>query len=136
MGALVKLTEDMPGKRILIVEDEPLLAMVLEEVLLDDGFKIAGVAGRLKDALDMIAADLCDAAILDAGLAGVSSAPAAMALKALGLPFVVLSGSSAPQQLPAFQGAVHLLKPCSPDRLLNVLHTMVADSVLPNREIG
>ena len=68
--------------RILIVEDEPMLAFVLEETLIDAGFEIAGVAGRLETALAMIDSEVFDAAVLDANLAGVSAGQAAAALTA------------------------------------------------------
>lgn len=122
---LATISHDLITSRILIVEDEPLLAMTLEEVLLDEGFVIAGIAGRLKEALDMIDLRPCDAAILDASLAGVSSEPAALALRALGVPFVILSGNPPHPAQHAFDGALHLQKPCRPDRLLQALRGLL-----------
>jgi len=113
--------------RILIVDDEPMIALTLEELLIDAGFAIAGVAGRLEAALEIIEGDETDAAILDANLAGVSSGPAAIALKARNIPFVVVSGYSREQQSAAFAGAIHLQKPCKPDRLIQVLHDILPD---------
>jgi DNA-binding response OmpR family regulator len=121
------ISHDLVTRRILIVEDEPLLAMTLEEVLLDDGFVIAGIAGRLQEALDMIDRQLCDAAILDASLAGVSSEPVAIALRALGVPFVILSGNSPHSTQHAFGGALYLQKPCRPDRLLQALRSLLPE---------
>ena len=60
--------------RILIVEDEPMIALELEEFLIDAGFKIAAIAGKLEKALALIESGACDAAIVDANLAGVSTA--------------------------------------------------------------
>jgi CheY-like chemotaxis protein len=111
--------------RILIVEDEPLLAYILEELLCDEGFKIAGVATKLDRALAIIAEGACDAAILDTNLAGVSSGPAASALKARGLPFIVLSGYSSDQLHSDFSGALHLQKPCRPERLIQALRRLL-----------
>ena len=62
--------------RILIVEDEPVIALNLEELLVDAGFKIAAIAGKLEKALALIESGACDAAIVDANLAGVSGAMA------------------------------------------------------------
>ena len=116
--------------RILIVEDEPTLAFVLEETLIDAGFAIAGVAGRLEGALAIIATAPCDAAILDTNLAGVSAAPIAQALASLGVPFLVLTGY-APNQLPgAFAGALHVQKPCRPDRLIEALCSILPDGLV------
>ena len=116
---------DNPLPNILIVEDEPLLAYMLEELLTEEGFKIAGVATRLEMALTMIAAGGCDAAILDANLAGVSAAPAAAALTTRGVPFLVLSGYSPEQQKDAFPGARLLQKPCRPDTLIQALNDIL-----------
>ena len=122
----VSSTEGPSRARILIVEDEPMIAFTLEELLVIAGFDIAGVAGRLPAALEFIAAGGCDAAILDANLAGTSSAPAAVALTALGIPFIVVSGYSAAQhQETAFAGAPRLQKPCDIDQLVAVLHVLV-----------
>lgn len=111
--------------RILIVEDEPVLAFVLEEVLAGAGLRIAGVATRLERALTMINAGGCDAALLDTNLAGISAVPVALALKARRIPFVVLSGYSAAQQEPAFAAAaLRLQKPCPPDRLIEALRSI------------
>lgn len=108
--------------RILIIEDEPVLAFVLEEVLDEAGFRIAGVATRLARALTLIKAGGCDAALLDTNLAGISAAPIAQALAALRIPFVVLSGYSPQQQEPAFAVAARRLqKPCPPERLVDAI---------------
>ncbi|HVC57692.1 MAG TPA: response regulator [Stellaceae bacterium] len=110
---------------ILIVEDEPMLAFALEEFLIDAGFAIAGVAGRLATALTMIESVVFDVAILDANLAGVDASPAASALRARGLPFIVVSGYLPSQQGSAFSGALCLQKPYPPDRLIQALHTIL-----------
>ena len=111
--------------RILIVEDEPLIGFMLEEVLLDAGFEIAGLATKLEPALAIIASGACDIAILDANLAGESSAPAAAALTARGVPFVVLSGYNVDQQKEAFAGALSLKKPIKPESLVEALRSIL-----------
>ena len=112
--------------RILIVEDEPILAFALEEYLKSAGFAIAGVAGRLPAALSAIAGLVFDAAVLDANLAGVSAAPAAEALTARGVPFVVVSGYLPEQQQGAFSGGPRLQKPCRPEELERALRGVLA----------
>lgn len=111
--------------RILIVEDEAMLAFALEEYLIDAGYEIAGVAGRLETALAMIQGGVFDAAVLDANLAGVSAGPAASALRARGLPFIIVSGYL-PEQLPsAFSGAPSVQKPCPPERIVQALRHLL-----------
>jgi len=105
-----------------------MLAFTLEDFLIDAGFEIAGVAGGLETALSMIEGGDCDAAIVDANLAGVSAGPAASALKARGLPFIVFSGYLPEQQKEAFSGALFVQKPCQPDRLIQSLL-----SILPSQ---
>jgi DNA-binding response OmpR family regulator len=118
----------MPGnqnQRILIVEDDPILAFALEELLVEAGFEIAGVATRLEKALAIIKSGVYDAAVLDANLAGASAGPAVLALAARGLPFLILSGYSRDQLSSAFSGALCLQKPCSPDRLIEALRSIL-----------
>ena len=111
--------------RILIVEDEPMLAFALEDTLIDAGFQIAGVAGELSAALAIIECGVCDAAILDVNLAGVSAGPAAAALAMRGLPFLLLSGYSSDQLPDALSDAPRLQKPCRPDRLIQALRSIL-----------
>lgn len=118
-------TEDYRQRLILIVEDEPMIALALEELLIDVGFGIAGVAGRLDSALAIIESGICEGAVLDANLAGVSAGPAALALKARCIPFVVVSGYSPHQQSDDFDGAPRLQKPCKPDHLIQTLQSAI-----------
>jgi DNA-binding response OmpR family regulator len=124
--------QPMPDKtkrtaRILIVEDEPLIALSLEDVLVDAGFQIAGVAGKLAKALALIESGACDAAIVDANLAGVSASPVAIALAARGIPFIVMSGYSPEQLQGEFSGAPFVQKPCRPELLIHTLNTLLFD---------
>jgi DNA-binding response OmpR family regulator len=116
---------DKHPARILIVEDEPTTALNLEDLLLDAGFEIAGVVGKLEKALALIDRGTCDAAIVDANLDGVSASPVASALAARGLPFIVLSGYSPEQIQGAFPGALFIQKPCRPARLIEALNAIV-----------
>jgi CheY-like chemotaxis protein len=115
-------------QRILVVEDEPVLAFALEEALIEAGFAIAGVAARLVEALAIIASGVCDAAVLDANLAGVDAGPAASALVARGLPFIVLSGYAPDQQGGAFSQAVRLDKPCRSELVIRTLRVALSEA--------
>jgi len=116
-----------PKARILIVEDEPVLAFGFEEFLISAGFEVAGVVGRLPTALAAIENITFDAAVLDANLAGISAGPAAAALTARGVPFVVVSGYLPEQQRTAFSGGPRLQKPCRPDDLVRALHDILSN---------
>lgn len=107
--------------RVLIVEDEPVLALTLEDLLVDAGFVVIGIAGKLQKALDLIGSAKFDVAIIDANLGGTSASPAASALTAKGIPFIVVSGYSAEQLRPAFPRAVVMMKPYQPAQLIRAL---------------
>lgn len=124
-------TQGGPTGRVLIVEDEPTLAFAIEELLVEAGFEVGGVATRLEPALEKIANGAWDAVILDANLAGVSSGPVAEALTALGIPFLVLSGYSPSQQPEAFAQALRLQKPCRPQHLIRALRSILPISPKP-----
>ena len=113
--------EHQPAMRILIIEDEPMIALDLQDLLEDAGFDVVGVAGKLDKAMQLIASTPIDAAIVDANLGGVSSSPAAVALADRRVPFVVLSGYSLKQQDAAFPKALFIQKPCRPAQLINAL---------------
>jgi CheY-like chemotaxis protein len=119
------IADSTPKTRILIVEDEPMIALDLQDLLVDAGFEVVGVAGRLEKALALIESTDIDAAVVDANLAGVSASPAAAALVTLGIPVVVLSGYSFAQQQHAFSGGHFLQKPCRPARLIDALNHLV-----------
>jgi DNA-binding response OmpR family regulator len=111
--------------RILIVEDEPIIALTLEDLLVEAGFEVAGVTGKLRKALALIEGRGCDVAIVDANLGGESTSPAALALAARGVPFIVLSGYSSEQLQGDFPSALFMRKPCRLDKLIQALKTMV-----------
>lgn len=124
--------QPMPSKtkrtaRILIVEDEPIIALNLEDVLIDAGFQIAGVVEKLGKALAIIENGACDAAIVDGNLAGVNTSPVTIALAARGLPFIVMSGYSREQIQDLFSGAPFLQKPCRPELLIETLNALLLD---------
>jgi len=121
---------DKRHPRVLVIEDEPVLAFAIEDLLIEAGFDVVGVATRLETALAIVKRDVFDAAILDANLAGVSAGPVASALAARGLPFLVLSGYLPEQQDSAFSGALRLQKPCRPDRLILALRSILPVGVM------
>jgi len=116
--------------RILIVDDEPLIAMDLEYMLVEAGFIIAGVTGNLQRALSLVESGICDAAVLDANLNGLSAAPIAVAMVARGLPFLVLSGYAPDQQHEALRAGRCLQKPADPVRVIKVLNQILSENKL------
>ena len=87
----------LDGYRVLIVEDEALVSMLLEDMLADHGCEVAGTASRIGQALDLLADPdvVFGAAILDVNLGGEPIFPVAEALAARGAPFVFATGYGA-----------------------------------------
>src|SRR5437016_14192166 len=79
-------------KRILVVEDELMIRMLLEDMLGELGYAIVAEAGRLDEALEAVRSADFDLAILDVNLNGQPIAPVADALAARGTPFVFATG--------------------------------------------
>jgi len=82
-------------KRILIVEDETLVAFHLEDILLEMGHAVIGPAVRLADAVLLARDGEFDFAIVDMNLAGTPSLAVADILRARGIPFVFVTGYGA-----------------------------------------
>ena len=82
------------GRNVLIVEDETLLALMLQDLLLDIGHRVLH-AGSVGEALELLAREKFDAAILDINLDGKDVFPVALRLRELGTPFVFASASRA-----------------------------------------
>jgi CheY-like chemotaxis protein len=81
------------GCRVLVVEDEIMVAWLLEDMLADLGCAVVGPAGSVNQALAMIdAGEAIDVAVLDVNLNGQTSYPVADALAARGVPFVFSTG--------------------------------------------
>ena len=102
---------NLSGLRVLIVEDEGIVAMYIEDVLTEIGCDIVATAARLEDALQKAEALEFDVAMLDVNLAGELSYPVAVALRHREIPFLFATGYGAvaiPQEL---EGAPLLTKP-------------------------
>ena len=116
----------MPSvKRILIVEDEPLIAMMLEDFLDVLDREVAGSADSVQAALALIDAGGIDAAILDVNLrGGEKSAPVADRLAERGIPFVFATGGSADSDLGRHADRPKLNKPFTMDGVSKALDSL------------
>jgi CheY-like chemotaxis protein len=86
------MSHALSGRRILIVEDESLVAMLLETILEDMGCSTVGPAANIDDGLTLVQTESLDAALLDVNVAGRQVFPVAQALKDRGVPFVFSTG--------------------------------------------
>lgn len=114
------------GRNILVVEDEPLIAMMLEDFLETLGHRIHASCDNLGDALTECQAGGFDLAILDINLKGELIWPAASALKEKGVPFVIASGGHVEPPPAEFADAPLLEKPYTIDRIAPVLEQAAA----------
>jgi len=80
------------GRRVLVVEDELMIRMLLDDMLGDLGYTVAGEAARIDEAMVLAQKGEFDLAILDVNLSGQSISPVVEVLLARGLPFVFATG--------------------------------------------
>jgi CheY-like chemotaxis protein len=117
---------DSARRRVLVVEDEMLISMLLEDMLVDLGLEVAGVAPRLNEALAAVERETFDAVILDVHLHGQSAYPVAEALRARGIPFVFATGYGERGLPEQFHGQPILQKPFAKDDLERVLKSILS----------
>ena len=86
------MTSMLAGRRVLVVEDEAIVAWALEDMLADLGCCMVGPAARIAQALALIEAEALDMAVLDVNLDGLTSYCVADALAARGVPFMFSTG--------------------------------------------
>jgi DNA-binding response OmpR family regulator len=110
--------------KVLIVEDEPVIALDLEATLTQAGFEVVGPAATVAKALALLETIGCDAGVLDANLNGDSAAPVAEALKARSIPFIAVSGYSREQRPAAFADAPFFSKPFVSAELVAALRAL------------
>jgi CheY-like chemotaxis protein len=103
---------------VLIVEDDPIIALDFEDRILGFGVKTVRTAANVARALDMIANRLPDFALLDVSLSREKSFAVAERLEALRIPFVFVTGYGTEAAIPAaFATRPRLPKPCPSDAL-------------------
>lgn len=108
----------MSAQRIMIVEDEALVALMVEDLLTDFGCEISGSFGAVDDALAYLQEAVApppaiDGAVLDVNIGGTMVFPVAERLRAAGIPFVFATGYGAlPRK--GFEDVTVLNKPINP----------------------
>jgi CheY-like chemotaxis protein len=113
---------------VLIVEDDPMIALDFEDTILGFGVRAVRTAGNVIRALEMIAERAPDFALLDVGLIRENSFAIAERLAALGIPFVFVTGYGAAVGLPPeFADRPRLPKPCLTEALAAALRRGATD---------
>jgi PAS domain S-box-containing protein len=126
----------LAGKCILVIEDEPLVALDMISNLERANAQVAGPASTAKEALEIIASTPLDGALLDGNLHGLPVDSIATALTTRNIPFVFVTGYG-PESLPPGFGAVKILgKPFTGDQLLNAAIQVAGNSAQTSLDAG
>lgn len=112
--------------RVLVVEDESVVALFMEDLLAELGYQVAGIVARLDDAMARAGDGTFDVAILDVHLQGEDVFPFAERLTEVGTPFVFATGYGERGILEGFRDVPTLQKPFTPDELGKVIADLCA----------
>ena len=107
----------LAGKRVLVVEDEMLVALLVEDMLTQAGCIIIGPFARVRDALAAVKTEVVDLALLDVNVAGKKVFSVAHALEERGVPFLFVTGygqDALPRDRPDWEACS---KPFLPEQL-------------------
>lgn len=116
-------------QRILIVEDEPLIAFALETMLLEVGFDVAGPVGQVAAALEAIGSEAIDGAVLDVTLGSQRIDAVADALAALSCPFFFTTGHGIAELPVNHSGRAVLQKPFRMEQLVKVVRAIFGSPI-------
>jgi DNA-binding response OmpR family regulator len=117
--------QELTGQRVLLVEDEALVAMLVEDSLQDAGATVLGPASTVDEALALIETGGVDAAVLDLNLRGEPVTRVADRLEAMKVPFVITTGYGAECAAAQYVDAPMLQKPFDLARLTSALVAII-----------
>jgi len=120
------MSSSLSGCRLLLVEDEMMVAWAVEEVLCDWGCTVVGPVARAGKALALLDAEAVDMALLDISLNGERSYHVADALEARGVPFVFLTGYGRDSLPSRYRSHALVQKPFDQSELGDVLTKLLA----------
>ena len=115
---------ELEGKRVLLVEDEAIIALSLEDLLSDLGCRVVGPALNIDDAVSLALGEAFDAAVLDINMGDGTSYRIARTLTDRSIPFCFATGYGDTGVHPDFAGVPVLQKPYRQDALADVLRRM------------
>ncbi|HUO20975.1 MAG TPA: response regulator [Caulobacteraceae bacterium] len=121
MTASVSAPPSLAGLRLFVVEDDAVVAMILEANLADLGCVIVDLAVSVQDALRRLVDTVADVALLDVNLGGETAFPVADALAERGIPLVFATGYGSAGLEGPYRTAPVLTKPYSLDDLADAL---------------
>jgi len=112
---------------ILVVEDEGIVAMLIEDMLNDMGHDVVAIASRMTEALNVARNGTFDLAIIDINIDGRPSYPVAEILKERGIPFAFATGYGAKGLEQKYAGTPVLAKPFASGDLVKLLSQIAAE---------
>jgi DNA-binding response OmpR family regulator len=125
----------LKGMRVLVVEDEPVVSMLVEDELRDAGAEVLGPANSVDHALRLVEAAKADGgisvAVLDIDLHGMKAAPVADKLAALGVPFLFATGYGVGRNTGGHGAAPVLRKPFAPQTLIAAVEALASADAWP-----
>ncbi len=121
----------LDGRRILVVEDERLIALDIRDILEEWGCRVLGPVATAAAALDLIAHDPPDCALLDVQLVGGTSEPVAAALSAEGRPFLILTAYRRSHLTGALLEGPILSKPVDERKLWQAIRSLPSAGLSP-----
>jgi DNA-binding response OmpR family regulator len=113
----ITMPQDTTGYRVLLVEDEVMIAMLVEDMLEVLGHDLAAVATRLEEALALTRSEVFDLAILDLNLGSALTYPVADVLRDKGVPFIFATGYGSGGLKEAYADLPTLQKPFNQEAL-------------------
>ena len=113
------------GPRVLVVEDEAMVAALIEIILSDAGCVVVGPIATVTRALETIERERVDAALLDVRVNGRQAYPVADALAARGIPFAFVSGFARKDMPANYRPCAYVTKPFQPGAILGWLDKMI-----------
>ena len=123
---MIPQAQPAQAKRILVVEDELMIRMLLEDMLGELGYTVTAEAARIDEALEAAKTADFDLAILDVNLDGQPVLPVADALVARGMPFVFATGYGERGLPESYRDRPMLKKPFQMDGLKQMLQNALA----------
>jgi DNA-binding response OmpR family regulator len=130
------MPDHLQGRRVLVVEDETVLAVTIEEILQDLGCIVVGPVGRLEAALKLATDDRLDAAVLDISIRGGTVFPIAEKPRTRQIPFVFASGYGEWALPDEFADQPRLTKPFTARELEAAMRLLCTGSAAAEREHG
>lgn len=122
MSGAAKLSGSrLAGHRVLVVEDEELIGMMLADLLEDLGAAVAGPVASVAEAVRLVEQEVLTGALLDLSLRGETAYPVADRLQERGVPYIFITGYGQGHLAPRHAQAPVLSKPFGPDQLASVL---------------